>query len=88
MDIKVMVKRITLSLAFIIIIVVGALLAIFIRPTVSTSFATGVTLVYKYLDQDVDVTVTDLETIKELSEIMKGRAYIDSPSCGFSIDVF
>ena len=80
-------KRVILSLVIIIFIIGGFLLANFIRKPVSTSFATGVILRYKYLDHDINEIITDLETIKELTGIMSGRVYTDNPSCGFTADI-
>jgi hypothetical protein len=76
-----------LSLTFLMMIIGGALLVNAFRPTVTTSFATGVTLKYKYIDKDIEETITDPEIIRDLSEILTGRLYTDNPSCGFSQDI-
>ena len=57
------------------------------KKPISTSFATGVELRYRYLEQDIALTITDLEVVEALSKLTNGKTYRDNPSCGFSKDV-
>jgi hypothetical protein len=55
--------------------------------SVSSSFATEVLLEYHYFDKDISVRITDEYDIQTLREILKGRPFKDSPSCGFTTDI-
>ena len=55
--------------------------------SVSSDFATEVLLEYHYSDKDISLKITGEYDIQTLKEILKGRPFRDSPSCGFAIDV-
>lgn len=54
-------------------------------PLIDPSFATKATLRFHYVDKSIDTTMTDKD-LRALKEILRGRAYRDSPACGFGID--
>ncbi len=55
-------------------------------PVVDPSFATKATLRLHYIDQSIDMTMTDGD-LRALKEILRGRPFPDSPACGFGMDV-
>ena len=53
----------------------------------NASFATNVSLRYKYGEKDIYEEINDPLIIDELKSILRGLAHPDNPSCGFSIDI-
>ena len=83
-----MIKRIGLFLIIIIAIgVIGISLRIFLQPKFNVDFATSVFVTYKYDKQDIKQKINDKNTINQLKSILKGRTFVDTPSCGFSTDI-
>lgn len=55
-------------------------------PRVDASFSTSASLRYHYAEKSVDMKVTESD-LKDLKEILVGRSYPESPSCGFNADI-
>ena len=72
-------------------ILIGLLIASFtiwwLRMGVSSGFATEVYLVYNYMEKKVSLKITNENDILVLKEVLKGRSFHDSPSCGFTMEV-
>ena len=68
-----------------------AILAIFFiwlfAGETNSDFATEALLEYHYGDTNISLKITDENDLAALKQILKGRPFGDSPSCGFSADI-
>ncbi len=76
----------------IIFIILIALLSIFLIANnylmrVKNDFATSILLKYHYIDKDINAIIIDEDDSTELKNMLKGIAYTDYPSCGFTLDI-
>ena len=71
-----------------IVIILLSIYLLFFHNMISSDFATDVYI--RVVDDERNVSVkkiTDQDTIAELQGIFRGRANLDSPSCGFSDNI-
>ena len=61
-----------------------ALMVWWFSMDINSNFATEVFLEFHYEDISISVTITDENDILILKQILSGRPFRDSPSCGFS----
>ena len=54
---------------------------------VNSKFATEAKLEYHYNDTNISLTITDTDDFVILQNILAGRVFKDSPSCGFSVSI-
>lgn len=54
---------------------------------VKNDFADSLILEYHYIDKDIHVKIIEEDDIAELKNMLKGIAYTDHPSCGFTLDI-
>jgi len=70
------------------IIIIFSLLYIWgFAMNVNSKFATEAKLEYHYNDTNISLTITDTDDFVILQNILAGRVFKDSPSCGFSVSI-
>jgi hypothetical protein len=54
---------------------------------INTEFASEILLEYHYADKNISTQIIDENDVLALKQILTGRSFADSPSCGFSTDI-
>jgi hypothetical protein len=81
-------KRIfTRIFVIVLALVVPAAVVLVAVTRVNPSFATCAHLIGHYTEKPVNTTVTDVDDVRAVKEILTGWAVRDSPACGFTGDI-
>ena len=75
--------RVSIALAVILAVILFVTVMRMNNKIVSTAFAAEITLRREYEDVNINVAVTDEEDKAALKDLLSGRLFEDSPSCGF-----